>query len=66
MGERHQRPVLGEAETDDAISGAQTRRRCHRRSACVRDSRAKASNELEVFQDRNRLVKTSTFVWGKE
>jgi hypothetical protein len=66
MGERRQRPVLGEVETNDAVSGARTRRRCRRRSAYVRDSRAEASNELEVFQDRNRLVKTSTFVWGKE
>jgi hypothetical protein len=45
MGERRQRPVSGEAETDNAVSGARTRRRCCRGSACVRDPRAKASDE---------------------
>jgi hypothetical protein len=28
MGERRQRPVSGEVETDNAVSRAQTRRRC--------------------------------------
>jgi hypothetical protein len=51
MGERRQRPVSGEAETDNAISGARTRRRCCCGSACVRDPRAEASDESEVFRD---------------
>jgi hypothetical protein len=51
MGERRQRPVLGEAKTNNAISRAETRRRCCRGSACVRDPRAEASGESEVFRD---------------
>jgi hypothetical protein len=50
MGERHQRPVSGEAETDNAFSGAQTRRRCCHESACVRDPSVEASGESEVFR----------------
>jgi hypothetical protein len=37
MGERHQRSVSGEAETNNADSGARARRWCHRGLACVRD-----------------------------
>jgi hypothetical protein len=32
MGERHQRPVSGEVEMDDAIFGARMRRRCRHMS----------------------------------
>jgi hypothetical protein len=46
-----QRPVSGEAEKVNAISGARTRRRCRRGSACVRDPRAEALGESEVFRD---------------
>jgi hypothetical protein len=51
MGEWRQRPISGEAETDNADSRARTRRRCHRGSACVQDPRAEASGESEVFRD---------------
>jgi hypothetical protein len=51
MGERCQSPVLGEAETNNAISGARMRRRCCRGLAHVRDPRVEALGESEVFQD---------------
>jgi hypothetical protein len=51
MGERCQSLVSGEAETDNAISGARTRQRCCHELAHVEDPRAEASGESEVFQD---------------
>jgi hypothetical protein len=51
MGERCERLVSGEAETDNAFSRAWTRQRCCHELAYVRDPSAEASGESEVFRD---------------
>jgi hypothetical protein len=51
MGERCQRPVSGEAEMNNAVSGAWMRRRHYHGSTCVRDPRVEASGEAEAFRD---------------
>jgi hypothetical protein len=63
MGERRQRPVSDEAETDNAVSGAWTRRRCCRGLARVRDPRAEASDESEVFRDPLREASNEAGRW---
>jgi hypothetical protein len=51
MGERHQRSVSSKAEMDNADSRARARQWCCQGSAYVRDPRAKALGESEVFRD---------------
>jgi hypothetical protein len=54
IGERRQRPVSGKVEMDNADSRVQVRRWCRRGSAYVRDPRAEASGESEVFRDPSK------------
>jgi hypothetical protein len=64
MGKRRQRPVSGEVETNNAVSGARMRWRCCRELAYVRDPSAEALGKSEVFRNPMREASDEAGRWA--